>query len=295
MARADITRRSTRQAATRKRSLYAEPDTDDDDFEVSAEEEPEHNPRPVKRVKRSAGRPPRRQPQTRSRRDGRSAKATKPVRRKVIIGAPLKPRKEHVEPKVEILSDGNIPAWQTLPLDIWVQIFAHAAEPLEESGNITWLMQTARRVCRVLAQPALEAYYRSPALVTSMHPHHLLDLMTMPKEKRYMDYNVKVRSLEIDVRRLAYQAHNKRAFDIGALVRELPQLHELSITHPLYEPPYRQIGTPIQKWTYPESLFEALDGHRIKSWRWNENMCSNSVSKKRQGFHSYFAFEISIG
>ena len=94
----------------------------------------------------------------------------------------------------------------------------------------------------------------------------------MPADKTYMNYKVKVKSLEIDVRRLAYSATGRNRLDLSLLVRELPQLQQLVIIHPVNTPPFRQMK--IQTWLYPMDLFEALEdsGAKLKSWRWNRDM-----------------------
>lgn len=128
------------------------------------------------------------------------------------------------------------------------------------------------RTCRAFAVPALEAYYQAPSLLTNLQPHHLLELLLMPKEKTYIDYRVKVRSLEIDVRRLAYAATGKHRLDLGLLVQGMPQLQHFEILHPVDTPPYRVLN--IQRWTYPTNLIQALEtsGTKLKSWRWNRDM-----------------------
>lgn len=273
-------RRSTRQAAVRKRSIYFEPETDDD-FEIDSEADYEPEPEqeafasPPKKRKVAI----RHKPQTRSR--AKSKSTNKTVRSVFKIGKPRKAnsskdvatsRKEFTCP-----SDHRIPKWTTLPLDILRDIFIFASyplhEPTTESGNnVSWLIKSAL-TCRAFVLPALEAYYQSPAMLTSLHPHHLLDLLRMPKDKRYIDYNVKIKSLQIDVRRLAYVAHNKPSFDLCPLVTELPQLQHMEILHPMHLPPYRPLK--IQRWTFPATeLFRAMESRdiRLKSWRWSRDM-----------------------
>lgn len=300
MARAGTKRRSTRQAATRKRSVYVDPDTDDDDFEAAGEDDFQPDPEPV--------RPP---PQKRQRVAARTkhvtrsksvsqgkSKAAKPGlkavgRRRRWNTINETPRKEYKGP-----SDGRIPAWTTLPIEILRDIFIFASQPLHEhsrtsTSNVDWLMKTAR-VCRAFAQPALEAYYISPGLLSSMHPHHLLELLQIPKDKRYMDYNVKSKSISVDVRRLAYTAHNRTLFDLSTLLAELPRLQHLEVLHPVDEPPFRPLN--IQPWHYPPALFRTLQtsGQRLKSFRWSREMI-NADASELYGFmaqiHSSKPFE----
>lgn len=94
----------------------------------------------------------------------------------------------------------------------------------------------------------------------------------MPVEKTYINYKVKVKSLEIDIRKLAYSATGKSRLDLGRLVRELPQLQHLEVVHPVDTAPFRPLK--ILPWRYPPGLFSALEGSgaRLKTWRWNRDM-----------------------
>ena len=87
-----------------------------------------------------------------------------------------------------------------------------------------------------------------------------------------MNYNNKVRSLIVDVRRLAYTATHRGLFDLSRLIARLPQLQHLEVLHPMHTPPFRPLN--IQKWSYPANLFDTLaqSGQRLKSWRWNRDM-----------------------
>ncbi|KAK5132498.1 hypothetical protein LTR08_009044 [Meristemomyces frigidus] len=281
-------RRSVRQAATRKRSVYVDPDTDEDDFEAAADDADDSaddsagadeaaHPPPPKRRKLA----PRTRHVTRSKSVGKSGKAGAKAglkgvgrRRKWNTDTPLEtPSKGFTGP-----TDGHVPAWTSLPLEILRDIFLYAAQPMHEqtrasASNVGWLMTKAARTCRAFAQPALEAYYLSPSLLTTEWPHRLLETLQRPKATRYMDYNVKTKALSIDVRRLAYTAHNKPRFDLCTLVAELPQLQHLEILHPVDEPPFRAVFK-VQPWHYPPALFRTLQHHgqRLRSFRWNRSM-----------------------
>ncbi|KAK5122869.1 hypothetical protein LTR85_003784 [Meristemomyces frigidus] len=289
MAPAGTKRRSVRQAATRKRSVYVDPDTDDEDFDdVEGEEdfEPvEAQPPPQKRQRTV----PRTRHITRSKSVNRGKAGAKLTlkgvgkRRKWNTALVATPKKEYKGP-----TDGKIPAWTSLPLEILRDIFIYASQPLHERSraavsNVDWLMKTAR-VCRAFSHPALEAYYLSPSLLTTIWPHHLLELLRMPKEKRYLDYNVKTHALHIDVRELAYTAHNRPLFDLSTLVAELPQLQHLELVHPVDAPPFRPVFK-VQPWHYPPTLFQTLQevGQRLRSFRWNRDMI-NVDSSDLYGF-----------
>lgn len=272
-------RRSVRQQTTRKRSIYVDPDTEDD-FEIESEDEDFRTEEPV-----AAAAPPRKKrktarhiPQTRSK---AKTKTTRTVKSVFKIAKPRRPNSSKMAPQEKKEFDGpsdhRIPDWTSLPVDILRDVFIYAAHPMhhqqpQASANVSWLMKAAR-TCRAFALPALEAYYQSPAMLTSLHPHHFLDLLQMPKDKRYLDYNVKPKSLFIDVRKLAYVAHNKPAFDLLALVPELPLLQHVEIIYPDHQPPYRPVT--IQRWTFPPpELFATMDERniRLKTWRWSRDM-----------------------
>lgn len=270
-------RRSTRQAASRKRSIYLDPETDDD-FEADSEEEfqPEEPPAPAPK-KRKITKASRHKPQTRS----KAAKSKQTVRSVFKVGKPRRPNsKSESEEKKQSFSgptDNRTPQWTSLPLSILRDVFVFASQPIHEqtteaSANVAWLLRAAR-TCKAFALPALEAYYQSPSMLTTLQPHHFVEILRKPDDKRFMNYNVKVQSLYVDVRRLAYVAHNKPPFDLRTLVAELPQLQHMEITHPKDEPPYRPMK--IQRWTFsPKELFDVMETHRIrlKSWRWTREM-----------------------
>lgn len=272
-------RRSSRQMASRKRSIYVDPETEDE-FEADTEEdyEPEEPTAPPPKKRKTVSRKPK--PQTRRR--VKSKPANKPLKSVFKVGKPRKPNsKAAPEKKKEFSgpSDNKIPDWTSLPVDILRDIFIFASHPIHEqtteaTANVSWLFKTARGLKnRALVGPALEAYYRSPSLLNNLQPWHFLDLLRMPKDKRYMDYNVKTHDLSIDVRRLAYCAHNRPSFDLGPLVAELPRLEHMEILHPQHEPPFRPLK--IARWTFaPLELFKIMEEHniRLKSWRWSRDM-----------------------
>ena len=254
MARAATTRRSGRQAATRKRSLYYDPDTDDDfqasDGEADYSPDPLHAaaPAPTRAPARASAQGPAtkkrktshktHRPQTRSK-----AATARPKTQTRIIGHARKPRTTTTE-KLEAEkytgpSDGKIPEWTSLPLAILCDIFVFASQPMD-GDSVSWLLKAAR-TCRAFAEPALEAYYLAPAVMNTLHPHHLLELLRIRKD-RHTNYNIKVKRLELDMTNLSYTAHNRPLFDLSELVAELPRLHHLEITNPIDKPPYRRVN-----------------------------------------------------
>lgn len=284
MARLATTRRSGRQAATRKRSKYVDPDTDDD-FQAS-DGEADYSPDPLHAAasaparestqgpatkKRKVSRKTQHRPQTRSK-----AATARPKTQTRIIGHARKPRTTTAE-KLEAgrytgPSDGKIPEWTSLPLAILRDIFVFASQPMD-GDNVSWLLKAAQ-TCRAFAEPALEAYYLAPAIMNTLHPHHLLELLRIRRD-RHINYNTKVKRLELDMTRLSYTAHNRPLFDLSELIAELPQLHHLEITNPIDVPPYRRVKK--QQWYYPANLFQTLEKHgqRLKTWRWSRDMISD--------------------
>ncbi|KXT01578.1 hypothetical protein AC578_6356 [Pseudocercospora eumusae] len=276
-------RRSTRQSASRKRSIYYEPDTDEDDFEASGRSEEdfvpdtysEVAPEPVPK-KRKVER--KRKPQTRSKAAAARTKQTTLVRAFRINKARRAPSASTpVKKGFEGPSDGNIPNWKALPEEVLKQIFIYASLPVDEfsrdaSANATWLLKTARSVCRSFGLAALEALYQSPPLLNTYHPHQLLDLLQMPRDDRYINYNVKVHRLNMDVRTVAYAASGRPSLHLPQLVFQLPQLQHMEILHPRYYPPFRPVK--VQKWTFsPTDLIKAFEdcGTRLRTWRWSRD------------------------
>ncbi|KAK5729316.1 hypothetical protein LTR17_012041 [Elasticomyces elasticus] len=280
-------RRSTRQAITRrtKRSPYVDPDTSEDELAYDlqpinhAGEAEDYTPdsAPAEPARKRQKTAPRTRHQTRSKSISKPAATRK-------VGAKRRPNTLHTPPSPKTfkgVSDGRVPDWTSLPIDILRDIFIYASSPIHEqtrtsSSNIDWLVKTAR-TCRAFAIPALEAFYIRPSLLTSQAPHRLLALLLQVKDKDgherpFMGYGVKVKGLEIDVRRLAYSAHNMGLFDICRLVEVCLQLQEVEILHPVDEPPFRT--GKIQNWHYPTNLFTTMDEHntRLRTFRWTRSM-----------------------
>jgi hypothetical protein len=290
MVLAGIKRRSGRQAATRKRSKYVEPDTDDDfeADEASDDGEADYAPDPhhaaaSARTRASASaseQAPKRRRVTRKtqRLPTRSKAATAKSKRQTrIIGHVRKPQtttNEKIESGVfKGPSHGRIPDWSSLPHVVLRDIFAFASYPLD-GDRASWLLKAAR-TCRAFADPALEAYYYAPEFLTTLHPHHLLELLRI-KNGRYMNYNTKIKRLKFEMTMLSYTAHNRPLFDLSELVAELPQLHHFEITNPIDRIPYRRIK--LQQYFYPANLFQTLEQHgrRLKTWRWSRDMISDA-------------------
>ena len=139
------------------------------------------------------------------------------------------------------------------------------------SADVSWLLKAAR-TCRAFALPALEAYYQSPVLLNTLQPHELAELLRRPDETRYMNYNVKIKHLQIDVEILAHVAHNRPLFNLSALIAQLPQLQNLEIVSQKHLPPYR-LDRP-QRWSLPmPAMLQVMSelGVHLKSWRWSRD------------------------
>lgn len=169
-----------------------------------------------------------------------------------------------------VVSDGVIPLWSALPYHVLLQIFVYASHPLHDENlfatpSIQWLLNMAR-MCRSFAEPALTALYRSPPLVAldKTRRNRLLRRLLEPSQDQFMNYNVKVQRLELDVSRLLPH------IELGSVVRALPQLTHVDIFDLLDRPPYRR-ETTSSRWHYPDDLLSAFQtaGVRLKTWRWN--------------------------
>ncbi|THX11779.1 hypothetical protein D6D13_04586 [Aureobasidium pullulans] len=296
-------RRSVRQAITRKRSRYLDPDTDDD-FDIaegqdSAEEHlqsPEPEQKRHKTTKRRTSKP--------SPRETRS-KAKKPTPKKSPLSRKAKhaskPTKLPAPAAPPVPSDGIIPKWQTLPYEILSQIFSYAfaAELEHETGGVasrrvnhpnTWIMKTARKVCRAFSEPALTAFYRAPNLLAARWLEDFSAIVKQPNDQHLYSYNMKVTSIEVSARNLESFARNT-SLSFSETVSKLPRLSSLLITHQLDEPPYEYQGR-LPRWRYPLNLFEALDSNKIhlECWRWNANLIEQQDGKAElQGLTEYMA------
>ncbi len=75
----------------------------------------------------------------------------------------------------------------------------------------------------------------------------------------------------------AYTLSGSGLLDLHGLIYNCPRLLDLELYHLLDASPYRSLDESI-KWTYPESLFHALeknvsgDPTRLRSWRWSSRL-----------------------
>jgi hypothetical protein len=192
-----------------------------------------------------------------------------------------------------IIGSGVIPQWQSLPYHILLQVFKYAAYPLydlrtfQPSPSATWLLKIAR-LCRQFTEPALTALYSSPPLVPMVQAHRLVDILRNDPRKMAFGYRQKIESLHIDVGQVvAYSLGSGSGhLDLRDLIKDLPRLVDLELYHQKDMSPYRELLDNI-KWTYPESLFDALEyvdpaadplrGDKtsickLRSWRWSSRL-----------------------
>jgi hypothetical protein len=117
--------------------------------------------------------------------------------------------------------------------------------------------------------------------------HRLVDLLTADPLPMAFKYRQKVESLRIDVDQVAaYSLPGSGHLNLYGLIKDLPRLVGLEFYHQKDMAPYRNLDEKL-KWTYPESIFEALEyidpnsdpqrGDKtsvckLKSWRWSSRL-----------------------
>ncbi|KAE9371954.1 hypothetical protein N431DRAFT_340113 [Stipitochalara longipes BDJ] len=288
-----------RATRTKPAISYAEPDSDSEleiDEADSTSEKENRTPARRSRIKST--------PQ-------RSTKRTRPVassprasesddsdfqhtpKKRRVTSKPNTPKASRSEYTVLIEGSGVIPPWQSLPYHVLVQIFRYASHPLYDDRSFQplpssrWLVNTAH-VCRAFAEPAFQVLYSSPPLVPMIQAHMLVDLLTTDPVSMAFKYRPKVESLQIEVDQVAaYSLGAGRGhLDLHGLIKDLPRLTALEFYHQKDMSPYRNLDDTI-KWTYPESIFEALEyvdpnadaGRgdktsvcKLKSWRWSSRL-----------------------
>lgn len=109
-------------------------------------------------------------------------------------------------------------------------------------------------------------------MVTLTKPHDIQAFLSQDPSSHTINYNVKVKRLELEYRILTYSAgKDYGAFDVGTLIKHLPQLTEIDIWNIYDTPSVRRVGYSKKPWAYPESMFDALveGGQRLKGFHWN--------------------------
>lgn len=166
-------------------------------------------------------------------------KVTQPVsvRKQVWVNVPLPP-------------SGRIPAWQTLPYHVLLNIMQFAAYPLytgasRDTGTARWLLETSE-LCHSFHEASIGALMYSPPLFPAHRAHHLIRLLRKSAEDHEAtsdqsgersvtskstlstDYRPKVKTLDIEVKNLLIK---KSGIDIDDLVRHTPLLKHLRLYH----------------------------------------------------------------
>lgn len=272
-------KRQKKESRTRRhrKVSYKDISTDEEDDPDADFEMPEEQFRPTQRkVQATAAPSPRPQKSGRFREKGRS-------KQRMVIGRIRRPNQtaETAPEAVSIPSDGNKPAWQSLPYHILLQIFVYASHPLHDenlkpTASISWLVQLAR-MCTTFTKPALTALYRNPPIFATRQTrrdlvHHLIQ----PPSGAHEDYQVMPKRLTLDATQMTTLTDPTHSVtDLAALVKSLSTLREIDIFDPLDRPPYRGRLRRVRRWVYPDELFAALRETelRLRSWRWNSTFC----------------------
>ncbi|ORY01511.1 hypothetical protein BCR34DRAFT_574839 [Clohesyomyces aquaticus] len=232
---------------------------------------------------------------------GRSRRAHHKRPKRSTVGGPLKPRKAvkaKMEPTdLQLLGDGKIPNWSSLPYHILLQIFVYASHPLHDDNmfplpSIQWLALVARRCCNAFTKPALTALYRNPPIFAIKQNrkdlvHHLIS----PPSTTHSDYSVMVKRLELDATKMSQLTDPTHSVnDLAALITSLKAIKEIDIFDPWDKPPF-QPRSRGRRWNYPNELFIALRASELhlKSWRWHGAFLNHQPIKMKE-IHTDKAF-----
>ncbi|PYH49941.1 uncharacterized protein BP01DRAFT_9787 [Aspergillus saccharolyticus JOP 1030-1] len=274
--------------SNRMPTSYREETTEDefDDFgdegtdAISPSEAPAHEPLTFSEGNNHA-RDSTRSTRTRTvRTRSQTMKAKRPTKRKRMeLGRPLTKRREIQVDADPYVGSGVIPPWQTLPYHILLDIFVCASYPLiderttNRKSSVQWLVKVAL-LCRAFHEPALAALYHCPPLIPAAKSHSLLQLLSQPQDQLSTNYTNKIKELHVDVEALLFYKSGSTLgyFELPKLLERTPQVKTLR----LYHSHDYVVGLPswlIQrsKWTYPDSLFDAVSTSpiRLRSWDWN--------------------------
>ncbi len=258
---------------------YKDISSDEEEDPDADFEDPEDYVRPAhRRAKAEAA------PSPRPQKPGRTS-GTSRSKQQLVVGRIRKPNQASstASQAVSILSDGHIPAWQSLPYHVLLQIFVYASHPLHDENlrptpSIPWLVQIAR-MCSTFTKPALTALYRNPPIFPMRQTrrslvHHLIN----PPEAAHEDYRVMPKRLTLDATQMsALTDPTHSVADLAALVKSLTTLRKIDIFDPIDRPPFRGRLRRVRRWVYPDELFAALRETelRLQSWRWNSTFCQH--------------------
>ncbi|KAF4628663.1 hypothetical protein G7Y89_g9493 [Cudoniella acicularis] len=300
------TNRSTRSKPT---ISYADPSSDDSNFDDDSETEIIAHQRPTRQNTRSREQSSkRRRPSPQSFDSDTSADELQrqPTKKRKASknSSPRAPKAQKVvahSSTHQVIYDGVIPDWQSLPYQILLQIFEYASHPIydehtfQPSPSGKWLLQMAC-VCKAFTEPSLTALYTSPPLVPMIQAHRLVDLLMEDPTRLAFGYRQKIQSLQIDIGQVAaYSLPGSGHLGLFDLIKYLPRLTDLELYHQKDMSPYRTLDEHI-KWTYPEKMFEALEyidpaadaskGDKtsvckLKSWRWSSRLAGKKFSVEK--------------
>jgi hypothetical protein len=190
-------------------------------------------------------------------------------------------KKERPAKKREFIeTDGVSPPWSTLPYHVLLSVFDFAwAQRLHEyprnhSSNTSWLMN-ASLTCKAFAEPALAALYRSPILKTSWQLTRFNILVTSPSPNHFINYNAKVKRLDLDERMFGNN------FDVMDLFNSFPTLAHINLDSDKDRALRGHANVIGEKyWKYPPNLYDTLSNFNLKSWQWNTAMFPSSDSNR---------------
>ena len=271
----------------RKPISYREESSDSDDFKEDDSED-EYGSRPSAPQQRHSQR--RVQPLPQKVRRKRRVSGRRP------LGSMKRIKTSHTTPTngegqggATINLPGKAMPWQTLPYHVWLSIFDYASRPLisdmfQPMPSINWLVQVAL-CCKAFAEPALSVLYYSPPLSPPARAYRLLEqLATQPVHSTY-NYRAKIKYLEPEASgALLYKFSGHDPIDLGAFAAFTPQLRGIGV-HLLSDNPKLRKGFNLSRSTsgkevYQQSLFVALEDHRValQEWTWNQSLGKQTTS-----------------
>ncbi|KAJ5542236.1 hypothetical protein N7535_004659 [Penicillium sp. DV-2018c] len=218
----------------------------------------------------STPRPSRAQPSRRATTGQKSKTRKRTTKGSGQVGRILHKRPRTVADDPVLVGSGVIPPWQTLPYHVLFDIFLHASHPvfdearLARTDSVKWLLSRACSSCAVSLPPLLPA----------AKSHSLLRLLEQPQESLSMNYSGKIKELHVEVEPvLVYKSGPTLGyFDLAKLIEKTPQVHTVRLyhkdDHTMGLSPWHITQS---KWTYPSSVFSAIEnrGISLRSWEWN--------------------------
>ena len=196
--------------------------------------------------------------------------------------------------------DAKIPAWQTLPYEILLQIFHYAAQPLwddqlQPTPAIVWLLRTAL-VCKSFSEPALSILYYAPPLSPPTRAHDLLAHLSSHNGGHLFNYHSKIKYLDIEALSvLGRKCCGEDPIDLATLVAYTPQLRGIGLhllsDHPKYNKKYEGRVKKLET-VYKLETFDMLDTHKISllSWKWNFGLIGSQHNLSLRDVHSRPSF-----